>query len=104
MTKISHALAARALAFAVLHVHAQQSAPTADAPARAADPGADARIGAFQTEAVAAVEDLHDLTQKMVDSVFSLGELGFQEHETSKYLTNILRQQGFALEEGISGI
>ena len=40
----------------------------------------------------------------MVDSVFSFGELGFQEIETSKYLTNILRQQGFTIEEGISGI
>ena len=40
----------------------------------------------------------------MVDSVFSFGELGFQEIETSKYLTNILRQQGFTIEQGISGI
>ena len=40
----------------------------------------------------------------MVDSVFSFGELGFQEIETSKYLTDILRQQGFTIEQGISGI
>ena len=40
----------------------------------------------------------------MVDSVFSFGELGFQEFETSKYLTDILRQHGFTIEEGISGI
>ena len=31
--------------------------------------------------------------QKMVDSVFSFGELGFQEFETSKYLTGILEEE-----------
>ena len=60
--------------------------------------------GALKTEGAAGVDDLQDFTQKMVDSVFSFGELGFQEIETSKYLTNILRQQGFTIEEGISGI
>ena len=93
-------------ALAVMDVHAQQPAANAPAaaPARASDPKTEARLGAFKTEAVAGVEDLHDFTQKMVDSVFSFGELGFQEIETSRYLTNILRQQGFTVEEGISGI
>ncbi len=69
-----------------------------------ADPKAEARLTAFKTEGAAGVDDLQDFTQKMVDSVFSFGELGFQEIETSKYLTNILRQQGFTIQEGISGI
>ena len=43
-------------------------------------------------------------TQEIVDQVFSFGELGFQEFETSKYLVNILRQNGFAVEEGYAGI
>src|SRR5215469_7955629 len=44
------------------------------------------------------------LAQVMVDTVFSFGELGFQEVETSKYLTGILEKNGFKIERGISGI
>ncbi len=42
--------------------------------------------------------------QVMVDSVFSFGELGFQEFETSKYLTGILEKEGFSIERGLAGI
>ena len=42
--------------------------------------------------------------QKMNDMVFSFGELGFQEFETSKYLTDILKQNGFTIERGVAGI
>src|ERR1700683_4207059 len=42
--------------------------------------------------------------QVMVDSVFSFGELGFQEFETSKYLTGILEKEGFKVERGVAGI
>ena len=42
--------------------------------------------------------------QEMVDMVFSFGELGFQEFETSKYLTDILTKNGFTVEKGISNI
>ena len=44
------------------------------------------------------------LGQEIVDSVFSFGELGFQEVETSRYLKEILVKNGFAVEEGIAGI
>ena len=37
-------------------------------------------------------------TQVMIDMVFSFGELGFQEVETSKYLTGILEKEGFRIE------
>jgi aminobenzoyl-glutamate utilization protein B len=97
--------AATVAAIAVLQVQAQQpTAPAAAAAATPADAKAEARLGALKTEGAAGVDDLHDFTQKMVDSVFSFGELGFQEVETSRYLTNILRQQGFTIEEGIAGI
>ena len=43
-------------------------------------------------------------TQVMVDQVFSFGELGFQEFETSKYLTGVLEKEGFKVERGIAGI
>ena len=42
--------------------------------------------------------------QEMVDMVFSFGELGFQEVETSKYLTNLLEKNGFQVERGVAGI
>jgi len=44
------------------------------------------------------------MAQVMVDKVFSFAELGFQEYETSKYLLGILKANGFAVEEGISGV
>src|SRR6476646_1443695 len=47
---------------------------------------------------------MHELTQQMVDQVFSFGELGFQEFETSKYLTGVLEKNGFTIERGIAGI
>ncbi len=42
--------------------------------------------------------------QEMVDMVFSFGELGFQEFETSRYLTDILSKNGFEVQKEISGI
>lgn len=42
--------------------------------------------------------------QVMVDKIFSFAELGFQEYESSKYLTGILEENGFKIERGISGI
>jgi aminobenzoyl-glutamate utilization protein B len=50
------------------------------------------------------VEQLAALTQQMVDTIFSFGELGFQEFETSRYLVDLLRKHGFDVEEGISGM
>jgi aminobenzoyl-glutamate utilization protein B len=47
---------------------------------------------------------MREFTQQMVDQVFSFGELGFQELETSKYLTGILRKNGFTVSESVAGI
>src|ERR1043165_1022623 len=60
------------------------------------------RITALKTEAVAEVEKLKDFSQQMVDQVFSYGELGFQEFETSGYLVKVLRQNGFQVETGVA--
>src|SRR3984957_5976369 len=49
-------------------------------------------------------EGKRDQVQIMVDTIFSYGELGFQEFETSKYLTGILEAEGFTVERGIAGI
>lgn len=44
------------------------------------------------------------LVQEMVDSIFSFAEPGFQEVETSNYITGILEANGFVIERGIAGI
>jgi aminobenzoyl-glutamate utilization protein B len=58
----------------------------------------------LKANVVADVEAMAKQTQVMIDSVFSFGELGFQEYETSKYLTGILEKEGFKIEHGIAGI
>lgn len=55
-------------------------------------------------EVTANVEANRKLTQVMVDKIFSFSELGFQEVETSSYVVGILRENGFEVEEGVSGI
>jgi aminobenzoyl-glutamate utilization protein B len=65
---------------------------------------ADARVMKLKETVSADVLSMYDLGQKMVDSVFSFGELGFQEFETQRYLTGILKQNGFTIETGVAGI
>ena len=62
------------------------------------------RIAKLKSEAVADVDAMKDFSQQMVDSVFSFGELGFQEIETNRYLIGILKQHGFTVQEGVAGI
>src|SRR6185436_7855997 len=58
----------------------------------------------YKAQVVKDVDGMAKETQVMVDMVFSFGELGFQEFETSKYLTGILEKEGFKVERGIAGI
>ena len=67
-------------------------------------PPPDARLEALKRELVADVDSRATFTQQMVDQIFSFGELGFQEFETSKYLVALLRKEGFRVEEGYAGI
>lgn len=62
------------------------------------------QLGALKQEAVAETDKMQTLTQQMVDEIFSFSELGFQEVETSRYITGILRKNGFTVENGIAGI
>jgi aminobenzoyl-glutamate utilization protein B len=64
----------------------------------------DARIQKLKEAASADVLSMYDLGQQMVDTVFSFGELGFQEFETQRYLTGILKQHGFTVETGVADI
>ena len=61
-------------------------------------------IEKLKTQALASVDGKQKSIQEMVDMVFSFGELGFQEIETSNYLTSILEKNGFKIEKGISKI
>ena len=61
-------------------------------------------ISNFKQQVLPLVAAKEKQVQEMVDMVFSFGELGFQEFETSKYLTDILTKNGFSVEKGISNI
>src|SRR4030095_13189529 len=54
-------------------------------------------------EAVKNVESMSTFSQQMVDSIFSFAELGFQEVETNRYLIDVLKKNGFSVQEGIAG-
>ncbi|MFT6934393.1 MAG: aminobenzoyl-glutamate utilization protein B, partial [Maribacter sp.] len=62
------------------------------------------QIEKLKVEAAAIVEANKKQSQVMVDKIFSFAELGFQEVESSKYLTGILEENGFEIENSISGI
>jgi aminobenzoyl-glutamate utilization protein B len=89
MKKHQNFLTAQAIVFVAAHCLMAQSRPAIDA---------------LKTEASAAVDGMKDLTQRMVDQIFSFSELGFQEFETSRYVTGILEENGFKVERGIAGI
>ncbi|MGQ0713185.1 MAG: amidohydrolase [Gemmatimonadaceae bacterium] len=63
-----------------------------------------ARLDSLKAEVARAVEAEATLTQQIVDMLFSFGELAFQEVETSRYLTDLLRKQGFAVRQNVSGL
>jgi len=62
------------------------------------------KLGDYKKDATRGVDEMAKLAQEMVDSVFSFGELGFQEVETSKYLTGQLEKYGFTVQRGFAGI
>ena len=59
---------------------------------------------ALKADLAGSIDGTKKQAQVMVDSVFSFGELGFQEYETSKYLSGILEKEGFHIEHGVAGI
>jgi aminobenzoyl-glutamate utilization protein B len=59
---------------------------------------------AMKADLAGQIDGMKKQAQVMIDSVFSFGELGFQEFETSKYLTGILEKEGFKIERGVAGI
>jgi aminobenzoyl-glutamate utilization protein B len=105
MTKITKA--ALSIGFASLlgaGTAAQRGRGNAPAVQTAPTPPGPPHVEALKKEAAADVATMRVMTQQMVDQVFSYGELGFQEVETSKYLTAILEKNGFRIERGYAGI
>jgi aminobenzoyl-glutamate utilization protein B len=76
-------------------LHAEQDGATHEATVA---------LSGLKAEAVAQVDERGKLTQEIVDSLFSYAELGFQEFETQRYLTEILEANGFEVEQDISGL
>jgi aminobenzoyl-glutamate utilization protein B len=83
------------LVFSVLCVAALAAGQTKIAPDKEA---------AIKADLAGQIDGMKKQAQVMVDSVFSFGELGFQEFETTKYLTAILEKEGFKVERGIAGV
>ena len=67
-------------------------------------PSKDKELKKLKHEVMAAIDSKAKMAQVMVDKVFSFAELGFHEFETSKYITDILNENGFEVEHGISGV
>ena len=63
-----------------------------------------ADLDRWKQELAADIDGRAKFTADIVDQIFSFGELGFQEFETSAYLVKLLRENGFTVEEGIAGI
>jgi len=79
------------------------AAPLAAQATPAATPS-DPRLETLKRELISDIDGRSKFTQEIVDQIFSFGELGFQEVETSKYLIALLRKEGFRVEEGYAGI
>ncbi len=73
-------------------------------PVSAAGTPAGEDLEPLKQEALNKVESMSTFTRQMVDMIFSFSELGFQEIETSAYITSILRENDFEVTEGVSGM
>ena len=62
------------------------------------------RADQLKEELAADIDARRVFTQQMVDSIFSFSELGFQEVETQRYVTDILVKEGFEVQRGLAGV
>jgi aminobenzoyl-glutamate utilization protein B len=91
-----------ALAMSVtVSLTASGQAPTSTS---APTPQANAKLDQYKKDVGLEVDSMREDIARMNDQVFSFGELGFQEFETSKYLTGILKKNGFTVQENLAGI
>ena len=50
------------------------------------------------------VDGRRQLAQRIVDSLFSFAELGYQEYESSAYLCALLEREGFQVTRSVAGM
>ncbi len=62
------------------------------------------RLDRLKAEAAQMIDARAKMIQEGVDMLYSFSELGFQEHETKRYLTGILRDHGFTITEDVAGM
>ena len=97
-------LALAALTLAAAPAFAQRGG--ADAPQRPSIPIAPAseKTEALKKEVAADVESRRVFTQQLVDQLFSYSELGFQETETQRKLTDVLVRDGWDVQRSVAGV
>jgi aminobenzoyl-glutamate utilization protein B len=92
-----------AFAVAVTASLTAQQPPTPASKASSTAP-ANPKLEQYKRDVVLEVDGMKEDLQRMNDTVFSFAEPGFQEFETSKYLTGILERNGFKIERNLAGI
>ena len=94
-----------ALACAVTPIVAQRGGGV-EPPQRPSTPVAPltAKSEALKKEVAADVEARRVFTQQLVDQIFSYSELGFQEVETQRHLTDVLVREGFDVQRSVAGV
>ncbi|MGC4082540.1 MAG: peptidase dimerization domain-containing protein [Vicinamibacterales bacterium] len=94
-----------ALACAVTPTIAQRGGgvePPPSPPIPVAPPSA--TTDALKKDVAAEVEARRVFTQQLVDQIFSYSELGFQETETQRRLTDVLVREGFDVQRSVAGV
>ncbi len=94
-----------ALACAVTPALAQRGGGD-EPPQRPSTPLAPAseKTEALKKEVAAEIEARRVFTQQLVDQIFSYSELGFQETETQRHLTDVLIREGFDVQRSVAGV
>lgn len=62
------------------------------------------KLELLKQEVIKKIDERQKFTQEVNDQIFSFGELGFQEFETTKYLTTLLEKNGFTIQRGVAGM
>jgi len=103
-TKLAASAAIMAMAIGTTAAQAQAQAAAPEPAAAAPAPAPDPKTVALKKKVVEGVEARAKLGQVMTDSIYSFGELGFQETETSNYVTAILEKNGFTIQREVAGM
>lgn len=80
------------------------AAQRAPRPAVRAPAPQNPRLEAFKAEVAREIDARAPFTARIVDQLYSYGELGFQEVESSRFLVRILRDSGFTVRERYDSI